>query len=75
MVEHLLETKTKGIKDGEYSENSEWICGLVNHKRGNKDKPREFEVWRDYLHYASKTGGLKKGFDKLALKILKNTFL
>jgi len=31
----------QGIEDGEYSENSEWICGLVNHKR-DKDKPREF---------------------------------
>ena len=34
-----------------------------------RHKPEDFEVWKDYPHYASKPGGLKKGFDKLASKI------
>jgi len=41
------------IKDGEYSENSEWICGLVNHKRGNKDKPREFVCFSRCKHWTN----------------------
>ena len=32
-----------------------------------KDKPREFQVWKDYPHFASKPGGLKKGSDKLLI--------
>lgn len=41
------------IKDGEYSDNSEWICGLVNHKRGNKDKPREFVCFSRCKHWTN----------------------
>ena len=34
-----------------------------------RHKPGDFQVWKDYPHYASKPGGLKKGFDKLASRI------
>ena len=38
-----------------------------------RHKPENFQVWKDYPHYASKPGGLKKGFDKLAsINILKS---
>jgi len=43
----------QGIKDGEYSENSEWICGLVNHKRGNKAKEREFVCFSRCKHWTN----------------------
>ena len=48
-----FENNIKKIKDGEYSENSEWICGLVNHKRGNKDKPREFVCFSRCKHWTN----------------------
>ena len=31
-----------GVKGGEHSENSKWRCALVNKKRKNADRPREF---------------------------------
>lgn len=42
----------QGIKDGEYSENSEWICGLVNHKR-DKTKAREFVCFPRCKHWTN----------------------
>ena len=68
---------------GEMGENNHCkLYFLFSFRRGNepyqlsihsnisyiRHKPGDFQVWKDYPHYASKPGGLKKGFDKLASK-------
>jgi len=43
-----------GVKDGQHSDNSMWRCALVNKKRANADRPRDFVCFPQCTNWTKK---------------------